>query len=933
MEKSLRDSGIDVIGNVPWGTHFCQFYQTKEDLIEILIPYFRAGLENNELCIWITTGSLNVEEAKRALRMAIFNFDAYLRKAQIEIISYADLGLKNEVFNSQKILDYWTGKLSQALTSGYEGLRLSEDTFWLRKNIWKDFVDYEKEMIQVTGSYQIIALCTYSLNENNPTKILDIAANHQFTLIKEEGKWKQIENSQHKLMETTLKRNEQHLNDILSNIHGILELDKNWRITYINENAAHNIGFEPEKLIGECVWEKFPYRVGSKLETMFIEVMETRLPAHIEIKSLIRDQWFDIGVYPSSAGILVLLKDITENKQAEQNLRESETSLHKLYESGMIGVFYYALDGSITDANDIFLEMVGYTREDLKAGEINWSRITPQIYHAQDKRGIKELKATGMKKPCEREYIRKDGSHIPIIIGAAKIDEEKGIAFVLDITERKEVEKALKEAYQGLEEKIKERTAELEEAYNSLKESEESLSEAQRMAHIGNWDWNLVTGEVHWSEELYRIFGRNPQESGATYDELLNYIHPKDREYVDNVIKKRLEGGRRGVDYRIITASGGEHTVHAESAIIFNLNKIPIRVKGIVQDITERKEAEEKIQSLANIVESSNDAIITESLDGIITSWNKGAEQVYSYSAEEILGKQISILEPGILFEETKRLADLVKQGEKIQQYETLRLKKDGTIINVSITLSPVFNVAGKLTAISVIYRDITKRKKAENALASIGIARQKEIHHRIKNNLQVISSLLDLQADKFDDPEVIEAFRESQNRVISMALIHEELYKGEETDTLDFSTYIRELSEKLFQTYRLGNANTSLKIDLEENIFFDMDVSVPLGMIVNELLSNSFKYAFQGRKRGEIQIKLYRQENTGCGNTEYVLIVSDDGVGIPEKMDIENPDTLGLQLVNALVDQLDGTIEIKRDKGTKFIIKLQTNKKFGNKR
>ena len=106
---------------------------------------------------------------------------------------------------------------------------------------------------------------------------------------------------------------------------------------------------------------------------------------------------------------------------------------------------------------------------------------------------------------------------------------------------RKKAEEALKKAHENLEEKVKERTAELEEAYNSLKESEKGLAEAQKMAHIGNWDWDLVTGEVYWSDEMYRIYGRNPQESGATYDELLNYIHPDDREYVDNAIKRSFK--------------------------------------------------------------------------------------------------------------------------------------------------------------------------------------------------------------------------------------------------------------------------------------------------------------------------------------------------------------------------------------------------------
>jgi two-component sensor histidine kinase len=232
------------------------------------------------------------------------------------------------------------------------------------------------------------------------------------------------------------------------------------------------------------------------------------------------------------------------------------------------------------------------------------------------------------------------------------------------------------------------------------------------------------------------------------------------------------------------------------------------------------------------------------------------------------------------------------------------------------------------------IVQDITERKKAEESLARIELARKKEIHHRIKNNLQVISSLLDLQAEKFrnrqniKDSEVLEAFRESQDRIISMVLIHEELHKGEGFEKLNFSSYINELAENLLFTYRLGNSDINLNMDLSENTLFDIDIAVPLGIIINELVSNSLKYAFQGRDMGEIQIKLQREENgeyksEDC-STSYVLSVSDNGVGIPENLDIEDLDSLGLQLVTSLVDQLDGELELKRDNGTEFTMRFR---------
>jgi PAS domain S-box-containing protein len=370
-----------------------------------------------------------------------------------------------------------------------------------------------------------------------------------------------------------------------------------------------------------------------------------------------------------------------------------------------------------------------------------------------------------------------------------------------------------------------------------------------------------------------------------------------------------------------------------------------IQVKGIFQDITERTKSEEKIRNFANIVESSNDAIITGSLDTTIISWNKAAEQMYGYSAEEVMGKSASILESDNVKGEVKHFYEKIKRGDKIQHFETSRLKKDGTVINISLTLSPVFDAGGRLVAISSIARDITKRKEAQETMEKMEIARKKEIHHRIKNNLQVISSLLDLQAEKFrdkgciEDSEVLTAFRESQDRVMSIALIHEELHEGRGNDTLNFSPYLEMLVKNLFQTYRIGNTNTSLNLELEENIFFEMDIAVPLGIIINELISNSLKHAFPGREKGTIRIKLCREESGECANnigsekvvckgTDFIITVLDNGVGMPESFNSESSDSLGLQLVTILVDQLNGKIELNSNNGTEFTIRFSTHER-----
>ena len=185
-----------------------------------------------------------------------------------------------------------------------------------------------------------------------------------------------------------------------------------------------------------------------------------------------------------------------------------------------------------------------------------------------------------------------------------------------------------------------------------------------------------------------------------------------------------------------------------------------------------------------------------------------------------------------------------------------------------------------------------------------------------------------------------MEAFRESQDRVMSIALIHEELHEGGGDYTLNFSLYLEKLVENLFLTYRLGDTYVSLNMDLEEDLFFDMDTAVPLGIIINELVSNSLKHAFSGRDKGEIRIKFYREKTRECINgieestnedfrsDSFTLTVSDDGIGIPESLDWENLDSLGIQLVASLIDQLDGKLELKRNNGTEFTIRFTVMEK-----
>ena len=175
----VRDSGISVIGDVEWGTHFCLFYRTREDLIDVLVPYFEAGLRNNELCMCITSEPFSAKEFRSLMREAVPGFDEYLRKGQIEIIPQTEWYKKDGVFNPEKVLNGWVEKLHQAMARGYDGLRLTGNLSWLEKSCWKDFLDYEQELNETIDQYHLIALCGYPLDTCSASDVLDVASTHQ----------------------------------------------------------------------------------------------------------------------------------------------------------------------------------------------------------------------------------------------------------------------------------------------------------------------------------------------------------------------------------------------------------------------------------------------------------------------------------------------------------------------------------------------------------------------------------------------------------------------------------------------------------------------------------------------------------------------------------------------------------------------------------
>ncbi|MBI5740156.1 MAG: MEDS domain-containing protein [Nitrospirae bacterium] len=190
-----RKSGIALIGDMPWGTHFCQFYTTKKDLLDVLVPYFRAGLENNELCVWVTSEFVTVEDALRAMKKGVPGFEQYLAKNQIEIFPYTDWYLRGGKFSMKRTLRMWMQKHNEALKRGFEGMRVSGNPYWIdNKKDWNDFAAYEAEINNVIGGTKLLVLCTYSLKKCGVMEIVDVVKNHEFALAINRGAWQIVNN-------------------------------------------------------------------------------------------------------------------------------------------------------------------------------------------------------------------------------------------------------------------------------------------------------------------------------------------------------------------------------------------------------------------------------------------------------------------------------------------------------------------------------------------------------------------------------------------------------------------------------------------------------------------------------------------------------------------------------------------------------------------
>ena len=342
------------------------------------------------------------------------------------------------------------------------------------------------------------------------------------------------------------------------------------------------------------------------------------------------------------------------------------------------------------------------------------------------------------------------------------------------------------------------------------------------------------------------------------------------------------------------------------------------KVLSAIVDISERKRMETRLRQ---VVDSTPNAMVMINQQGLIEMVNAQVERVFGYAREELLGEPVEKLVPDRF---RKNHPDMRKmfftdpQSRPMGKGRDLyALRKDGTEFPVEIGLNPIQTDEGTkvLSAIVDISDRKQKERKIEAALKEKDILLG-EIHHRVKNNLQIVHSLLDLQSMRLTDPYVLEMLRDSQNRIRSMALIHQSLYQSKDFAHVHFNTVLESLVPSLIESYQSNQCMVGFEIEAED-VRVPLNQAVPCGLIVNELITNALKHAFVGREQGNIRIVLTNSHGGA------LLQVSDDGVGIPENIDIQQSETLGLQLVYLLAGQIGSEIQMQKSNPTRFSLHI----------
>ena len=607
-----------------------------------------------------------------------------------------------------------------------------------------------------------------------------------------------------------------------------------------------------------------------------------------------------------------LKNEIASRKRAEEisivhqkELERSEERFRLVLEATKVGTWSWNLLNDELQWTNISKSLFGLTQDEEVTTNLFYDIITPEdrefvkasIKRAAEKKELYDIEYRIKLKTDELRWIK--------ALGKVVCDESgKAVRFDgvrMDITESK---KAQEEKFKLL--------AEIERQQERLNKLVADVPgvvwEAWGEPDVKSQRIDFVSSYVE------RMLGYKVNDWLSTPNFWLTIVHPDDKERAANEAKQIFLSGHNGISqFRWIAKNGKTIWVEAQSSPIHDDNGYPVGMRGVTMDINERIKDEERVQHLGRILESSlNEIYIFDAETLLFTQANLGARKNSGFTLEELKTLTPIDLKPDFSVEEYTKLINPLRNGEKERvSFISRQKRKDGTFYDVEVHLQysslqspPVF--------VSII-QDITQRKKAEEYLQESLKEKEvllREVHHRVKNNLQIISSLLNLQSSYINDEKAYEYFQESQNRIRSMALIHEKLYRPKDLTKINFSEYLQDLISYLSSMYRKNNHTIIFNTEIED-AYINMDIAITLGLIINELVSNSLKYAFPNNLSGKVSINLHNK------NENLVLSVQDDGIGFPADFDLSNNNSLGLQLVKAFTQQLKGELEINDKNGT----------------
>lgn len=595
----------------------------------------------------------------------------------------------------------------------------------------------------------------------------------------------------------------------------------------------------------------------------------------------------------------VAIQGIARNITPEKRAEDMEHRFSDIIENTQDAVVSNDLEGRVLSWNRGAEEIYGYSESETMGKNVEM--FTPPGCDYELPSILKMLKDGEMVRNYPTLGLRKDGSIINVSLTVSPINDSnrdiKGVSIISrDVTPEKKAEKELKES---------------EKRYRLL------VEKAQVGILLIDQDGKIIDINPKFlemcgsrSEDVSRRVNllRTPEvvKSGFSGD-----------------FKRCLETGEDVSSEHRYLSQWGKETYSQ-----FHLNPIKdedgevVNVLATFSDITYRKKMEEALkeseEKFREVFNNANDAFyLHEVIDGMPGRYievNDVSCSMLGYRREELLEMTPQDVSSEDSDEIGSMMTELLKEGSKT--FESEHLTHDGDRIPVEVS-SHCFKLRNKDVIVSVA-RDITQWKEAEKIVHDSLKEKElllREIHHRVKNNLMIISSLLNLQSIQINDTEVLKMIKDSQSRARSMAVLHEKLYNSSDLKRINFGEYIESITEYLFNTYSTNN-HVSLKMDVEY-LMLDINTCLPLGLIVNELVSNSLKYAFPKGMNGCVTVRFHRSPEN------YILEVEDDGVGLPEDMDIEQADSMGMKLVSNFTKQLNGEMELIMKNGTCFRIKF----------